>query len=198
VGGIGAVLLGRALDFIDYFRYVDKTVQIPNRARCDVYISAWADKLLDENFSCATIKMDSLSSLSNEYGRATGDEVLKDFAAILKSYADLYGFVGYNGSGVFYCFFPKCPTDKLDVILKAIGRQVDKYNNMNPGHNVHYICGKAVSSTDHVFEIRDLLRLALQRMHSGQNDSVSEEASGKKVPEDAQNCVKDREHGEKS
>ena len=198
VGGIGAVLLGRALDFIDYFRYVDKTVQIPNRARCDVYISAWADKLLDENFSCATIKMDSLSSLSNEYGRATGDEVLKDFAAILKSYADLYGFVGYNGSGVFYCFFPKCPTDKLDVILKAIGRQVDKYNNMNPGHNVHYICGKAVSSTDHVFEIRDLLRLALQRMHSGQNDSVSEEASGKKVPEDAQSCVKDREHGEKS
>ena len=198
VGGIGAVLLGRALDFIDYFRYVDKTVQIPNRARCDVYISAWADKLLDENFSCATIKMDSLSSLSNEYGRATGDEVLKDFAAILKSYADLYGFVGYNGSGVFYCFFPKCPTDKLDVILKAIGRQVDKYNNMNPGHNVHYICGKAVSSTDHIFEIRDLLRLALQRMHSGQNAPVSEDAFGKNVPEDAQSCAKDREHGEKS
>lgn len=198
VGGIGAVLLGRALDFIDYFRYVDKTVQIPNRARCDVYISAWADKLLDENFSCATIKMDSLSSLSNEYGRSTGDEVLKDFAAILKSYADLYGFVGHNGSGVFYCFFPKCPSDKLDVILKAIGRQVNKYNNMNPGHNVHYICGKAVSSTDHIFEIRDLLRLALQRMHSGQNDSDSEEASGKNVPEDAQSCAKDRERGEKS
>ena len=32
VGGIGAVLLGRTLDFIDYFRYVDKTVQLPNRA----------------------------------------------------------------------------------------------------------------------------------------------------------------------
>lgn len=198
VGGVGAVLLGRALDFIDYFRYVDKTVQIPNRARCDAYISEWADRLLDENFSCVAMKMDSLSSLSNEYGRATGDEVLKDFAAILKSYADLYGFVGHNGSGVFYSFFPKCPPDKLDVILKAIRRQVDKYNHMNPGHNVHYICGKAVSSTDHLFEIRDLLRLALQRMHSGQNDSDAEDTSGKNMPADAQNSAEDREHGEKS
>ena len=137
VGGVGAVLLGRALDFIDYFRYVDKTVQIPNRASCDAYISEWADRLLDENFSCVAMKMDSLSSLSNEYGRATGDEVLKDFASILKSYAELYGFVGHNGSGVFYAFFPKCPPDKLDVILKAIRRQVEKYNHMNPGHNVH-------------------------------------------------------------
>ena len=190
VGGIGAVLLGRALDFIDYFRYVDKTVQIPNRARCDVYISEWANKLLDENFACVALKMDSLSSLSNEYGREAGDEVLKDFAAILKSYGDLYGFVGHNGSGVFYAFFPKCPPDKLDVILKAIGRQVEKYNNLNQGHTVHYISGKAVSSEDHIFEIRDLLRLALQRMHSEQNEAESEDVSGKNAPEKTRNRTK--------
>ena len=190
VGGVGAVLLGRTLDFIDYFRYVDKTVQIPNRARCDVYISEWANKLLDENFACVALKMDSLSSLSNEYGREAGDEVLKDFAAILKSYGDLYGFVGHNGSGVFYAFFPKCPPDKLDVILKAIGRQVEKYNNLNQGHTVHYISGKAVSSEDHIFEIRDLLRLALQRMHSEQNEAESEDVSGKNAPEKTRNRTK--------
>ena len=190
VGGVGAVLLGRMLDFIDYFRYVDKTVQIPNRARCDVYISEWANKLLDENFACVALKMDSLSSLSNEYGREAGDEVLKDLAAILKSYGDLYGFVGHNGSGVFYAFFPKCPPDKLDVILKAIGRQVEKYNNLNQGHTVHYISGKAVSSEDHIFEIRDLLRLALQRMHSEQNEAESEDVSGKNAPEKTRNRTK--------
>ncbi len=34
VGGVGAVLMGRALDFIDYFWYVDRTVQLANRAGC--------------------------------------------------------------------------------------------------------------------------------------------------------------------
>ena len=186
VGGIGAVLLGRALDFIDYFRYVDKTVQLPNRASCDVYIDKWSDRLLNENFSCLAIKMDSLSSLSSEYGRAAGDAVLKDFAMILKSFGDLYGFVGYNGSGDFFAFFPDCSSEKLDVILEAIGRQVEKYNKLNPEYSIHYTFGKAVSSSDNVYEIRDLLRLAMQRMHSGQTSSLSGRISGENEAEDVQ------------
>jgi GGDEF domain-containing protein len=166
IGGVGAVLLGRALDFIDYFRYVDKTVQLPNRARCDAYIDEWSDRVLDENFSCVTLKMDSLSSLSSKYGRETGDEVLKDFAMILKSFGELYGFAGYNGSGVFFTFFPECSSEKLNVILEAIGNQITKYNNLNPEYSIRYTCGKAVSSSDGVFEIRELLRLALQRMYN--------------------------------
>ena len=185
VGGVGAVLLGRTLDFIDYFRYVDKTVQLPNRAGCDAYIDEWSQRLLDEHFSCLVLKMDSLSSLSSLYGRETGNEVLKDFAMILKSFGDLYGFAGYNGSGVFFAFFPGCSSEKLDVILEAIARQVMKYNNLNSEHRIDYTCGKAVSSSDSVFEIRDLLRLALQRMHSGQISSASEPASEENAAQDA-------------
>ena len=166
IGGICAVLLGRALDFIDYFRYTDKTVQLPNRARCDVYIDSWSDRLLDDDFSCLALKMESLSSLSTTFGRSAGDEVLKDFASILKSFGELYGFAGYNGSGVFYAFFPGCSQEKLDVILEAISRQIEKYNNTNPERRIEYTCGSAVSNKDNVFEIRELLRIAIQRMHS--------------------------------
>ena len=183
VGGVGAVLLGRALDFIDYFRYVDKTVQLPNRARCDAYINELSNRVLEEDFSCMALKMDSLGSLSSKYGRQAGDEVLKNFAMILKSFADLYGFVGYNGTGNFLAFFPNCSSEKQAVILEAIERQVAKYNTLNPERSISYTCGKAVSSTDNIFEIRDLLRLALQRMNSGQITSVSENVSEVKEAE---------------
>ena len=196
VGGVGAVLLGRALDFIDYFRYVDKTVQLPNRARCDAFIDEHSARLLDENYSCIAVKMDSLSALSRDYGRAVGDEVLKNFAAILKSFGDLYGFVGYNGSGIFYSFFPDCSSEKLDVILEAIGRQVEKYNNMYPERRIQYTYGKAVSSADSVFEIRELLRLAIQRMHTGQTPPVSGYISGENTAEDAQGSA-EKENTEK-
>ena len=178
VGGIGAVILGRTLDFVDYFRYVDKTVQLPNRARCDAYIGEWSNRVLNENFSCLSLKMDSLSRLSSEYGRETGDEVLKDFAAILKSFGDLYGFMGHNGGGVFFAFFPDCSSEKLEVILEAIGRQVAKYNKSNPEYIIHYTCSKAVSSADGVYEIRALLRLAMQRMLSSLPSGASEPVSG--------------------
>ena len=184
VGGVGAILLGRALDFIDYFRYVDKTVQLPNRARCDSYINELSNRVLDEDFSCMALKMDSLGSLSSKYGRQAGDEVLKSFAMILKSFADLYGFVGYNGTGDFFAFFPNCSSEKQAVIIEAIERQVAKYNTLNPERSISYTCGAAVSSTDNIFEIRELLRLALQRMNSGQGTSASENVSEMKEAEE--------------
>ena len=186
VGGVGAVLLGRALDFVDYFQYVDKTVQLPNRAKCDAVIAEYSARLLDENFSCIALKMDSLSRLSSEYGREVGDEVLKNFATILKSFGSLYGFVGYNGGGIFYGFFQECSSDKLGVILEAIGRQVEKYNKLNPEYEIRFKCGTAVSNADSIFEIRNLLRLAIQRMHAGQTAPVSADASAGNAAADVQ------------
>ena len=164
VGIVGAVLLGRALDFIDYFMYVDKTVGLPNRARCDVYIGERSDQLLAENFACLALRMDSLKDISREFGRETGDGVLKDFAQIVKSYSDIYGFAGHNGGGNFIAFFPNCGGNKAGVILEAIDRQVQEYNRCNPGREIRYSCGRAVSNEDSVYEIRQLLRLAMQRM----------------------------------
>ena len=166
VGGIGAVLLGRLMDFIDYLLYVDKTVGLPNRAKCDEYIMEHSATLVKENFSCLVMRMVSLNELTRDYGRVTGDAVLKDFGMILKSFGELYGFVGYNDGGIFLSFFPDCSAGKLDVMIEAINRQVAEYNKVNAGREIHFIYGKAVSDVDSVFEIRGLLRLAMQRMNT--------------------------------
>ena len=143
---------------------------LPNRARCDVYIDEHSSKFLRENFACLVLRMTSLNEITRNYGRATGDAVLKDFGLILKGFSDLYGFVGYNGSGVFMAFFPDCSSSKLDVIQEAIERQVEEYNKLNPGHEIHYSCGRAVSNDDATFEIRNLLRLGMQRMNMAKAD----------------------------
>ncbi len=197
VGGIIAVLLGRTLDFIDYFTYVDKTVGLSNRAKCDAYIEEHSDKLLKDNFACMAVSMDSLSNISKEYGRATGDAVLKDFATILKSFGDLYGFVGYNGSGMFMAFFPECTSNKLNAILEAIARQVDEYNKQHLARVIRFSCGKAVSSQDGIFEIRDLLRLTMQRMNAskaaGGANSATEKKDGTQGPEKERTGRKDND-----
>ena len=40
----------------DNFLYVDKTVGIPNRARCDIFIEENSKKLLTENYSCLKVR----------------------------------------------------------------------------------------------------------------------------------------------
>ena len=67
-------------------------------------------------------------------------------------------------------FFQDCSSSKLNVILEAIDRQVEEYNKLNPGHEIQYNFGKAVSDEDVTFEIRNLLRLAMQRMNMAKAD----------------------------
>ena len=193
VGGIVAVLLGRALDFIDYFRYIDKTVQLPNRAKCDVYINACSGRLLEENYSCLALRMDSLGSLSSAYGREVGDAVLKDFAMILKSFGNSNGFIGYNGSGVFLAFFPDCSAQKAGVIMEAIKRQVQRYNQANQEQAIEYSCAAAGSSTDNIFEIRQLLRLAMQRLDAKKNACDVSGENGEDVKDPAKTKSTERD-----
>jgi hypothetical protein len=63
VGVVGAVLFGRLLDFIDYFLYVDKTVGLPNRTRCDEFIEEGSKNLLPRNYACLTLRMVSLNDV---------------------------------------------------------------------------------------------------------------------------------------
>ena len=51
-------------------------------------------------------------------------------------------------------------------MIEAINRQVAEYNKVNAGREIRFIYGKAVSDVDSVFEIRGLLRLAMQRMNT--------------------------------
>jgi hypothetical protein len=55
---------------------------------------------------------------------------------------------------------------------------VEKYNKLNPEYSIDYTYGKAVSSVDSVFEIRELLRLAIQRVRTENAATAPEKASG--------------------
>lgn len=173
IGCGGAVVFGRGADFLDYLLYVDKVIGLPNRIRCDLFIDDHAKRLLPEQYSFFSISFDSLQKLSSEYGRSVGDAVMKDFAAILKSIGEAYGFVGYNGSGQFFAFLPDCSPRKAQTILTALDNQVREYNQINPGRDIRYTAAFANSTEDATYDLRALIRLGIRR---GQGKRQTEQA----------------------
>ena len=163
VGVLGAILIGRIIDFVEYFMFVDHTVNMANRARCDQYIAELSRKLLPESMACAYISVSNLKEISDAYGRNVGDEALKEFAEILKAFADAYGFVGYNGAGQYMAFFPECNDNKLEAILAVLKKQVSEFNKRSETYKIKYTCGTAVSTTENIYEARALLKLAIGR-----------------------------------
>ena len=167
----GAIVLGRGTDFMEYLVYVDKRVGLPNRARCDLYIEEHSETLLAEHFTCMFVALDSLYSHTTSHGRTIGDEMMKDFAAILSSLGKAYGFVGYNDAGQFMAFFPDCPGDKARAIAAVLEQQVEEYNVAHPDRVLQYSCGIANSTEDGEYQIRGLLRLAIARIGKARKET---------------------------
>lgn len=177
VGVVCAIVLGRVSDFIEYFKFIDEMTGLPNRQRCDDVIAEYSEILLEENFACAVICLKNLSLISEQGGRMAGDGYLKDFAAILKRFSELYGFIGYNGGGQFFAFFEKCSPRKLGAILEALENAVADYNEHHEQSFIDYTIGTAISSEAHTYEIRDLLRIALLEARESKEGNVDSETN---------------------
>ena len=78
VGCVGAILLGRVEDIIEYYAFTNKVDGLPNRAKCDRYISSWEKKALPSQFACAVFKITNLRQENMKWGRHTGDEMIED------------------------------------------------------------------------------------------------------------------------
>lgn len=98
----GAVVLGRAVDIINYIFYTDHLTEFNNRAYLDKYLKSKDKKLLDNGVVYCMVDIANLLHINAEYSRETGDEIIKMFKNYIK---DVFGkskteFI-YNGNGSF-------------------------------------------------------------------------------------------------
>lgn len=185
VGVIGAIVLGRAGDMIDYFLYVDKKTGLANRQSCDNFIDAKSKALLLDNNTCMVFRFTRLAELSQKYGYAVGNNVLKDFAGLLAAMDENGRNVFHNDAGMFIAFFEQCNSKKAEIILKILGDQVGEYNRLNPDYAITYSSAYSTTTDEGIYEIRKLLSSAIKKLNTaGQTPE--------KKPEPAPSVIEER------
>ena len=164
VGCIGAVILGRFGDFLEYLLYIDKKSGLPNRDKLSLYIEHMSAKVLTEDYTCFAFHLDNLRELTAKFGYSVGDGVLKDFSLILRQLCEDDTVIGYNGVGRFVAFFDKCSGKKAAAILTVLEKQVNDYNALNTEYPIAYSAAAATTTTDGIYHIRELIRMAESRV----------------------------------
>lgn len=156
-----AILLGRLGDFLNYFLYIDRKTNLPNRSRCDLQFDKYSAHLLPDQFACLFIqfRFDSREGAT----RKSGDESLKKLGKILYDILAPEGFIGYNNSGQFVGLFEHCSSEKMHTLVERIVAEIEYTNNLDQTGTIVVSIGYAVSSEDEIFEIRKLLHLAIER-----------------------------------
>ena len=184
-GCIGAIILGRSKEFLDYIMYTDRKTGLPNRAMCDLEIERYAAGKLKDNFVFGIVKLNNLKYVNEKGGREAGDALLKAFGKILKRATQSYGFAGYNGSEQFLCMFEDCTPERANDFKQYLEELVRYHNVQSPNNAMQVSVAVSETNTEGLYDIRKLMGATFRKAaDSGKQDnSVKAEKNEIKKPE---------------
>lgn len=166
-GCIGAIILGRSKEFLDYIMYTDRKTGLPNRAMCDIEIEKYAADKLRDSFVFALVKINNLKYVNEKGGREAGDALLKAFGKILKRAASSYGFAGYNGSEQFIGMFEDCTLERANDFKQYLEELVRYHNVQSPNNTIEVSVTVAETNDEQVYDIRKLMGATFRKAAVG-------------------------------
>lgn len=183
-GCIGAIILGRSKEFLDYIMYTDRKTGLPNRAMCDIEIEKYASEKLKDNFVFAIVKINNLKYVNEKGGREAGDALLKAFGKILKRASQSYGFAGYNGSEQFLCMFEDCTLERANDFKQYLEELVRYHNVQSPNTSIQVSVAVAETNDEQLYDIRKLMGATFRKVADAdrrENASKIEKEEAKKA-----------------
>lgn len=165
---IGAVVIGRLGDIVEYYVLRDSATGLPNRAGCDRYLASYADKLLPDHFACICLRLDGIKEKNSQYGREACDKMISKFAGILKSvFGQAEGcFIGVNGIGQFLIFSEGMSYEHMETYMKALKSAVVDANK-GEACKIEYQIGASESKHSDTYRIKLLMMHAMHEFHAG-------------------------------
>lgn len=108
----------------------DKLTQLNNRSRTDVYLPTALENAISakQNIAVIMLDIDHFKKINDTYGHLVGDEVLKDFANILKNEAHEHDFIGRWGGEEFILIVSNTDIQKAKDFAENIRQKVANYD----------------------------------------------------------------------
>ena len=186
-GCLGAIALGRLWDIIEYYMFTNKTVNLPNRARCDQFIAGMESKMLSNSYVCVAFKLTNLQEENRRLGRNAGNQMMKTFARVLTSIfvPSKTVFVAYNDSAQYLVFADEYNPEQTKASLAQM-RTVLAQKCEREAFEIEYDEGYACSGEEQSFYIRRLLSIALSR----QNENRQSDTEAPRKPDNSEKQAK--------
>ena len=157
----GAVLLGRLNDIIRYVFYMDHFVEMNNRIAFDNYIKTSGRKLLSNDTACIMIAIKNQRMINNQFGRDSGDKLIKFFADNIKeTFGEEGSYIAYNGNAQFFVIEKSMQMPQAQKLLEYFKLIVDKRELLREAE-IEYEMGLAHAGQEGIHRIRSLVSKAV-------------------------------------
>ncbi|MDY4834326.1 MAG: GGDEF domain-containing protein [Frisingicoccus sp.] len=128
--------------------FTDQHTGLPNKGRCEEFFTD-AD-LMQQPVGCIVFDLNNLKVANDTLGHSVGDQLIENFARLLRNAIPAQNFVGRYGGDEFMAVIYDASREKIEKILGQIQEDVQEFNRLHHGGSkfveVSYACGWVLST----------------------------------------------------
>jgi diguanylate cyclase (GGDEF)-like protein len=171
---IQAIIIVRKNKVLEQKAYLDAHTGLPNKSRCEEVFHDL--RFLDKNVACIMFDLNNLKIANDTLGHSVGDQLIVNFANILRNVIPSKEFVGRYGGDEFVAVIRDMPKEDVIGLLEKLKEKVEDFNDYGKNIKISYVYGWAFSNDytectlrtlfdradKHMYENKRLVKLAQQ------------------------------------
>lgn len=174
---IAALKIAKRNKVLEQKAYIDLHTGLPNKSRCEELLHDM--EFITEPTACIMFDLNNLKHVNDTMGHSVGDQLISNFARLLREAVPAKDFVGRYGGDEFIAVLYQADRRKIKNVLLALQEDVDTFNGNITQDALHisYAQGWAISSDYSHCTLRTLFDAAdeymytnKQKTHAGRQD----------------------------
>ena len=143
--------------------YTDAHTGLPNKRACkELLINK---EIIKEPTACIMFDLNNLKTVNDTMGHSAGDQLIMNFARLLRSVIPEKDFVGRYGGDEFMAVMYHTSRTEVEEILKCLCEEKDRINSNENQMPVDYAYGWALSADDRTYTMQMLMDKADSDMY---------------------------------
>ena len=135
--------------------FIDAHTGLPNKSACNEIFDK--KDIITDPTACIMFDLNNLKIVNDTRGHSAGDQLIMNFAKLLRSVIPEKDFVGRYGGDEFIAVIYHTSEAEIKEILKSLYREKDRLNSYENQIPIDYACGWALSSGDMACTMQMLL-----------------------------------------
>lgn len=147
-GSVEAVRMRHRNHQLEQKAFTDQHTGLPNKGRCEEFF--YDAELMQKPVACVVFDLNNLKIANDTLGHSVGDQLILNFARLLRNAVPSPNFVGRYGGDEFMAVIYDASRQEIETILDQLQKDVQEFNRLHHGGGqfmeVSYACGWALST----------------------------------------------------
>lgn len=141
---IHAMKMARSNRALEKMAYVDAHTGLPNKSRCEEILND--TEVICEMTACMMFDLNNLKVVNDTRGHSAGDQLIFEFAQLLRKVIPEDDFVGRYGGDEFMAVIYDTNKQEIEEILEKLCIEIEQHNHNENTEAISYAHGWALSN----------------------------------------------------